>query len=94
MEQQINTMEIQNFINKKENTITMMDRARIESQAKKDSLKIQYKEKTTNLNELIDKAKSLLDIEVELTDSNIQEVLVVEINKLIKELNEAIPDNL
>ena len=93
--QQINITETQTLISKKENTIAQMDRARIEAQAKKDSLRNQYKEYTEDFKSLIEKAKPLLNIENEaLSESEILEKLTLEISSLINDLNASIPDSI
>lgn len=93
--QQINIIETQALISKKENTIAQMDRARIEAQAKKDSLRTQYKEYTEDFKSLIEKVKPLLNIENEdLSETEILEKLTLEINSLVTDLNTSIPDSI
>ena len=91
---QINIVETQNLINRKEATIAQMERARIEAQAKKDSLRNQYKEYTEEFKLLIEKAKPLLNIEGDIAESEILSKLTEEIKALIEDLNNSIPDNL
>lgn len=91
---QINIVDTQNLINKKEATIAQMERARIEAQAKKDSLRTQYKEYTEDFKLLIEKAKPLLNIEGDISESDILIKLTEEIESLTEDLNNSIPDNL
>ena len=71
-----------------------MERARIEAQAKKDSLRTQYKEYTEDFKLLIEKAKPLLNIQEDIAESDILTKLTEEIKSLTEDLNNSIPDNL
>ena len=93
--QQINILQTQELISKKESIISQMDRARIEAQAKKDSLGNQYKEYTKDFKALIDEAKPLLNIEGDdLSEMEILEKLTLEITALVNELSTSIPENI
>lgn len=94
--QKINIQEAHEFANKKESTIAQMERARIEAQAKKDSLRGPYKEYAEEGKALIEKLKPFLNIpqDEDLSENEVLKRLDLEIASIMNDLNTSIPDNI